>query len=168
MKTIGVMLQIVFLVSLLFEAGCESVPAKTNNGSDISVYARYAPVKVDIVPLTEFVDVSDVEDASRIKVYVSLLDSFGCQVKSPGVFRFELYERVQLSAEPKGRRVVIWPDIDLTGVAKNNEHWRDFLRAYEFDLDFEPRSNQSYILQVTHLCPRGRRLSSEFVLKHTR
>ena len=75
---------------------------------------------------------------------VSLLDPFDCQIKSPGVFRFELYEYVQRSAEPKGQRVIIWPDIDLTECSENNNHWRDFLRAYEFNLDFGPQRNQCY------------------------
>ncbi|MGD8786858.1 MAG: hypothetical protein PVJ60_05500, partial [Phycisphaerales bacterium] len=59
------------------------------------------------------------------------------------------------------------PDVDLTDPAKNNEYWRDFLRAYEVNLPFESTGNQSYILEVTSLCPNGRRLSSEFILRHT-
>jgi len=39
--------------------------------------------------------------------------------------------------------------------------------ANEFDLPFELDVNQSYILQVTCLCPNGRRLSDEFALKLT-
>jgi len=85
----------------------------------------------------------------------------------PGVFRFELYERVVRSAEPKGRRIVIWPDIDLTGAAENNEYWRDFLRAYEFNLPFEAQIKQCYILQVTYLSPSGKRLSAELSLECT-
>ena len=167
-KTVDIIVWIFFLCLLLVEAGCESMPAKADNGSDISVYARYAPVKVDILPLTEFAIADDDENGSEINVYVSVLDSFGHQGKSPGTFRFELYRKLQRSAEPKGKRIVIWPDIDLTEPVKNNNHWRDFLRAYEFNLDFEPQSNHSYILQVTYLCPNGRRLSAEFDLKHTR
>jgi hypothetical protein len=95
---------------------------------------------------------------------VGLLDGFDCQVKSPVVFRFELYKKVERSAEPKGKRITIWEDIDLTEPGKNNEYWRDFLRAYEFILDFEPIGKPSYILQVTCLCPDGKRLSAEFAL----
>ena len=59
---------------------------------------RYAPVKIDIAPLTEFVP-ADQTRKPRIKLYVSLLDQFGSQVKSPGRFRFELYVYVPRSAE---------------------------------------------------------------------
>jgi hypothetical protein len=165
---------VIFLL-LLGGAGCgsantESAP-KTDSGSNqLSESARgsltaYGPVKVDIMPLTEFAAAADDEKSSKIKVYVSLLDAFDCQIKTPAVFRFELYNRVPLSAEPKGERILIWPDIDLNDAAKNNEHWKDFLRVYEFNLPFEPNPGKSYILQVTSLCPNGRRLSDEFTLK---
>jgi hypothetical protein len=116
------------------------------------------------MPLTGFINTDTIRQIS-IKPYVSLLDSFGSQIKSPGVFRFELYQRAVRSAEPKGRRVVIWQDVDLTDPDVNNEYWRDFLRAYEFDLPFELDLNQSYILQVTCMCPNNRRLTDEFTLK---
>jgi len=180
-----VILQVLFFVSLLVEAGCESAPGGPippelsanagNNSNRLSAYSRYASVKIDILPLTEFINVGGAQE-TKINLYVSLLDSFGCQIKSPGVFRFELYERVQRSAEPKGKRVAIWQDIDLTDPVKNNEHWRDFLRAYQFNLEFEIQNlkftltagSQSYILQATCLCPSGRRLSAEFALKRTK
>jgi len=171
MKTVGLIVRIIFLWLFLVGAGCEpasstaKLPPETDGSFDVSIYTHYAPVKVDIIPLTEFAGAGDDEEGTRIDVFVSLLDRYGCQIKAPGVFRFELYERVQRSAEPKGRRVVIWTDIDLTDAANNNEHWRDFLRAYEFGLDFEPDSNRSYILQVTCLCPNGKRLLAEFDLK---
>ena len=159
------------LAMLLANAGCELFPgltAKTNNDvKELSVYSRFAPAKINIMPLTEFIRIGDTQQPN-INLYVSLLDSFGSQIKSPIVFRFELYQRVLRSAEPKGRRVVIWPDIDLTEPVANNEYWQDFLRAYEFDLPFEPDASQSYILQVTCLCPNGRRISAEFALKLTK
>jgi len=174
MRVAAVIAQIFFSCSLLVEVGCEPVPPDVellpdadNAFNELSVYTHYTPAKIDIMPLTEFIRAGDTERAPRLKVYVSLLDSFDCQIKSPGVFRFELYEYVQRSAEPKGRRMVIWPDINLTERKENNNHWQDFLRAYEFNLDFKPQSNQSYILQVTCLCPSGKRLSAEFGLKHT-
>ncbi len=162
------------LAMLLVEAGCEQPPIRSELPADadksfkrFSTYSRYASEKINILPLTEFISAGGTRQV-KIKPYVSLLDSFGSQIKSPGVFRFELYQRVLRSAEPKGRRVVIWPDIDLTDPAANNEYWRDFLRAYEFDLPFEPDANQSYILQITCLCPNGRRFSAEFALKSTK
>jgi len=174
MKFVGVVLKVFFFIFLLVDAGCKhqqlppEPPAKTDNDfSMLSIYARYAPVKIDIMPLTELISAGDVEQG-QINLYVSLLDSFGSQIRSPGIFRFELYQRVQRSAKPKGGRIVIWPDIDLTDPVKNNEHWRDFLRAYEFNLPIESGLSKNYILEVTCLCPNGKRLSSEFTLKQTK
>jgi len=164
---------VIFLCFLLAWAGCEqSLPVvkspSGNNGSfdRLSAYGLYTPVKIDIMPLTEFVGPADIEEPTGINVYVSLLDSFDCQGKAPGVFRFELYEYEQLSPEPKGKRIVLWPDIDLTAPAENNRHWRDFLRAYEFNLDFEPEPSRTYILQATCITPDGKRLTAEYAVKN--
>jgi hypothetical protein len=156
-------------IFLLLHIGCEKklkltdISNQSNKLEKLSVYTQYSPAEIDILPLTEFVNVGDAQQ-SQINLYVSLLDSFGSEIKSPCVFRFELYEKVQRSAEPKGRRIVIWPDIDLTELAKNNQFWRNFLRAYEFDLPFGPAGGQTYILEVTCLCPTGKRLTSDFTL----
>lgn len=170
MRAAAVTVRVFFFALALVEAGCEPAPVELSPAIDggavrSSVYTAYTPTGVDILPLTEFIGAGDTEEPTKIRVYVSLLDIFDCQIKAPGIFRFELYERVQRRAEPKGRRIIIWPDIDLTDRKENNSYWRDFLRAYKFGLDFEPQSNRSYILQATFLCPSGRRLSAEFVLK---
>ena len=174
MKVATEILQVFLCILFFINAGCEqptSSPgpsAKTDNDfNSLSVCTNYAPEKIDILPLTEFISAGDALQTT-INLYVSLLDPFGSQIKSPGIFRFELYEYVQRSAEPKGKRIVLWPDVDLSDPAQNNEKWQDFLRAYEFNLPFEQAGNQSYILQATCLCPNGRRLSSEFTLKHTK
>ena len=170
MKVAVVVSRILLLIFLLAAAGCGQLPGRTskadNDLNKLSAYSRFAADRINIMPLTEFINTDNIRQIS-IKPYVSLLDSFGSQIKSPGIFRFELYQRVLRSAEPKGKRVVIWQDINLTEPALNHEYWRDFLRAYEFDLPFELDVNQSYILQVTCLCPNGRRLSVEFALKLT-
>lgn len=158
-------LLISFLLNLSCEQGSSSrdTIAQDANQQSIIAYSQYYPVKIDIIPLTEFVDKGDGQQA-EINLYVSLLDSFGSQLKSPCIFRFELYQRIPRSAEPKGRRATIWPDIDITEPAINNIYWRNFLRAYEFNLPFQPEGNQNYILEVTCLCPNNKRLTTEFPL----
>ena len=171
MKAVAKVLQVLLLILFFTNTGCEqpaspvAPQAKADNALNaLSICISYAPVKIDILPLTEFKNPGDTGQAS-INTYVSLLDAYGSQIKSPGVFRFELYEYVQRSAEPKGKRIILWPDVDLTNPSQNDEYWRDFLRAYEFNLPFEQAGSQSYILQATCLCPNGRRLSSDFTLK---
>ena len=170
MKVAAVAFRILLFIFLLAAAGCGQLTGRTskadNDLNKISAYSHFAPDRINIMPLTEFINTDNARQIS-IKPYVSLIDPFGSQIISPGIFRFELYQRALRSAEPKGKRVVIWEDIDLTELAVNHEYWRDYLRAYEFDLPFEKDVNQSYILQVTCQCPNGRRLSTEFALKLT-
>lgn len=178
MKTASVTVQIFFFVLLLFEAGCETSQTGTkriekasktaSDCNEVFAYASYSPMKIDILPLTEYTAAGSSSGESEIEVYVSLSDSFGSQIKSPGIFRFELYERVPRSAEPKGTRIILWPDINLTNIAENENHWQDFLRAYEFNLPIESRTNQNCILQATCICPNGKRLSTEFTLSQTK
>ena len=178
MKRIDISLYITFVVLFLVVAGCESSKNGTKQIDQLNkadgdcneafAYASYAPSKINIMPLTEYTVVDDSAEKSKIKAYVSLLDSFGYQIRSPGTFRFELYEKAQRSAEPKGKRISIWPDIDLTDIVENNHYWLDFLRAYEFNLPVELENNQSYILQATCICPNGKRLSTEYALLLTR
>jgi hypothetical protein len=165
MKTIPLVARMLLLLFIV--TGCEPQGTKLSSGagSGSGRLAQYGPVKVDVMPLTEFAALANDETPSTIKAYVSLLDAFDCQIKAPAVFRFELYEKVPRSAEPRGRRILLWPDIDLTDAVKNNGCWNDFLRAYEFNLPFESKHNQSCILQVTALCPDGKRISADFTLK---
>lgn len=174
MKLLRIISRVLLLTLFSINIGCEQpkppteIQAKTDNSIDIvSPYTRFVPEKIDIMPLTEFIGL-DATQGIKIHCYVSLLDPFGYQIKSPGIFRFELYEYMQRSSEPKGKRAVIWPDVDLTDPVTNNDYWRDFLRAYEFSLPCEQANSHDYILQVTCLCPNGKRLSSEFTLRQTK
>jgi len=140
MRPVRVILLVLLFAFFVASGGCERITApfgrraKADNDLDrFSVYDRYAPAKIDILPLTELISVTNAERA-KIHLYVSLLDAFGSQIKWPGTFRFELYEHVQRSAE--------------------------------FNLPFEQAGGQGYILQVTCLCTGGKRLSSEFTLRH--
>jgi hypothetical protein len=125
---------------------------------------EYSPVKSQILPITEMFFGSDFE-GTKIKTYVSLSDSSGSQVKTPGIFRFELFEFIPRSSESKGKRLFIWPDMDLREIGQNNKHWRDFLRAYEFELFYEKGRIQRAILEVTCICPNEKRLSCDSDLK---
>ncbi len=164
MKALHQIACVFFFVPLLLSAGCEQ-GAIAGRSVNASVYAGFAPVKVEIMPLSELIRPGQDQEGTRINTYVSLIDSFGCQIRTPGIFRFELYQRILRTAEAKGRRVMLWPDINLTNASKNNGYWRDFLRAYEFNLDFASANSDGYILQVTFHCPTGRRLSAEYALK---
>ena len=123
------------------------------------------PVKISILPLSEITGAADVGQDARLSVYVALLDAFGCPVKAPCTLRFELYEYVRRSAQAKGQRLMIWPDIDLTRPADNHKSWRDFLRAYEFEFPLRADRDKTYVLEATYLGPDGKRLSGECAVR---
>jgi len=164
---------------LLAGLGCEP-PVQQNlpgGGNEAPACVFYGPARIDILPLTEFKN-ADGGGEARLEAYISLLDSAGSQIKFPVKLRFELYEYVPRSAEPKGTRVAIWPKIntaepnepinhwfDLCDPARNNFFWRDFIRAYQFTQPFRPQPAARYILEATCLTNDGRRLIAKATLR---
>lgn len=125
----------------------------------------FTPARIAILPLTDLVPPAGSGQGTKLNVYVALLDAFGSQIKAPGTLRFELYRYTPRSAEPKGERINIWPDTDLTHPAVNHAYWRDYLRAYEFRLDAPAVLGDTTILEATCICPEGGRLSATFTLR---
>jgi len=155
-----------------FFIGCKILseqppPAEYDNADPLSIYTSYAPQKIDILPLTKILSETSNNKSSNIIVYVSLLDAFNSSIKSPGIFRFELYEYVKRSPQPKGQRVKLCPDRDLLEPTENNTHWRDYFRTYQFNITCNIQKDQSYILQATFITPEQKRLSDEMLLKPT-
>jgi hypothetical protein len=167
-KIITLSTKLIFILALAFYAGCTGLPSISTAPADVPPCTYYGPARVDIIPLTSLVPAPDAGRNSTINVYVCLLDSFDSQIKVPAVFRFELFERLQRSTDPKGKRLVLWPDIDITDPALNNNYWQDFLRAYLFSLPLQKPSADACILHVTCLCPSGKRLWADFLIKSTR
>jgi len=161
-----------FTLAVLFTAGgCDSLSKVSRKQittpkklSPNSPYRWFEPKQVKILPLSCFQKAENGSVGVEIVLYVSLLDGFDCPIKAPAVFRFEAYERVPRSPTLKGERVTIWPDIDLTMASLNNKYWKKFLRAYKFQLDFEPEANKDYVLQVTAFYPQGKLLTDNIIL----
>ena len=169
MKKLITLIKILFFCCVLLQTGCEnnsSTTGKTPTLQKTCICSRFRASKIKIMPLTELTAANDVAKAG-IRAYVGLMDEYDCQQKWPVTFRFELYQQVPRSAEPKGKRIQTWPDFDLTDPAKNSRFWKDFLRAYEFNLELDSAPDQNYILQVTCLFADNRRLTAESPLKKT-
>jgi hypothetical protein len=150
---------------------CEPIVSKSPNLAAcdpelFDIQNQYLAQDIDILPLTEFELASSDDDSTRLNIFCSLVDGFGCQIKSPGTFRFELFEFVPRSALPKGKRIAFWHDIDLVDSAKNDSYWKDHMRSYNFDFKFDADPGQTYFLQVTCICPRGVRLTATKVIKN--
>ena len=134
----------------LFVCGCES---STMQNAASSPQQGFIIQHVRISALSDFVVSADDPQKSEIKTYVELMDDYDSPFKKPCIFRFELYEYKPLMSNPRGKRMIIWPDIDLTRPGKNNQYWKDYLRSYEFylPLGFVPQAQRSYLLEVTCL-----------------
>lgn len=122
--------------------------------------------RTHIIGLTSVKPDPDDKSSSVLTVYLSLHDSYDSSIKGPAIFTFELFEYVPRSPNPKGMRLYLSEEFDLSGLTANNEYWEDFLRAYKFPLDVEIISDASvtYVLQVTCVTPDGRRLVESFYL----
>ena len=153
---------VIFLTGLLLLSGCpEERPQPADNGVPPGdKRCIFGVSQVHIVGLTTLAPDPEDPFASKMEVYIDLIDSFGSRIKAPGTFRLELYEFVMRSGQPKGKRLFIWPDIDLNDAADNNDHWRDYLRAYVFNRKtvFRAVGGTEYVLQATFLTGDERRL----------
>ena len=173
MKALTTGTKLFFIAVMVSFAGCEGTPSDSALNLDFSrndpaKYESFGPARIDILPLTNLAKAADSRYDSIINVYICLLDAFDSQIKAPAVFRFELFEHVQRSTEPKGRRVTLWPDIALTDPALNNNHWQDFLRAYLFALPVQKLSSGEYILHATCITPSDKRISTDFLIRSGR
>lgn len=169
MKTISFLTKLLFVLALAFYAGCSTQPPGADSSPapfrDSTPCSRFGPARIDILPITSITPISASDRDFAITAYVSLLDAFDSSIKAPVVLRFELFQHLQRSADPKGKRLIVWPDIDLTDPAVNNNLWQDFLRAYLFSLPLQKSSAENCILHVTCFCPSGKRLNADFIVR---
>lgn len=162
-RLVWIAAMVLAVLILPLSGGCEEGAAlpmlRITGKSDI--YENYAARQIRLVGLTEIIPDPEHPGHSLLVAYVDLLDAFENKVKSPGTFRFEIYNFVPRSNEPRGKRLFLWADIDLVDAEKNNIYWQDFLRTYKFELemDFLPGDGQQYIVEATFITPRQKRIS---------
>lgn len=160
MKLIYIVLGVLVLT---IASGCNKSSSVAYEPADVQVQepCLYVAERAHIIGLTSIGLDPDNRSSSVLSAYVSLEDQFDSSVKAPAVFRFELYEYVPRSSQPKGKRLYLSPEFDLSDAVVNNEYWKDFLRTYNFSLDVNINSSPSriFILQVTCVTPAGKRLT---------
>ena len=158
----GLLPAFIFAISILI-CGCGQPAMGPGNAN-----CGFVADDVDIIGLTSVEQSSEKPNTSTISVYAALLDAFDSSFKFPATFRFELYQFVPRSSQPKGKRIIIWDDYDLNYAAANNRYWNDFLRAYHFELDLKSDllEKGTYVLQVTCLTAESRRLTDIFELDY--
>lgn len=154
-------------------AGCaqDMSVSDDDNGHVSPLGCVYGVEEIHITGLTELKLESQDAAGSQLQVYLDLLDSFGIRIKSPGKFRFELYEFVPRSGQSRGKRLFMSkPDIVLFDAQANNKYWQDYLRSYVFSLKMEFRVvvGTEYILEVTCMTGDGKRITDTFQIRAQR
>jgi len=151
-------------MGLVLFSGCPKPQPNGDGFVEVKGPCAYAAQRVHIIGLTSVKPDPNSKSSAVISTYVSLHDSFDSSVKGPGIFRFELYEYVPRSSQPRGKRLFSWPEFDLNDATINNSYWKDFLRAYYFSLNATIDLNvpKTYILQVTCVTPAEKRLTDIF------
>ena len=136
-------------VMVMVFTGCETaqtpIHAVAQRGEKASIE------RIRISALTEFVTDAALPDEVQLKVLLEIFNASDPPVPVPCILRFELYDFHPLSSDPRGKRLVVWPEQDLSNAEKANAHWKALLRGYEFylPLDFMPRQDKKYILEAT-------------------
>ena len=155
---------IMLICLMLFITGCPKINPQQNLESQGP--CLFTANRIHIVGLTSIKPNPANQNKSIISVYISMHDSYDSSLKLPGRFMIELYEYVPRSNQPRGKRIIGWPEFDLTIADKNNQHWKDFLRAYNFELPapVDPNLQKKYILQATCVTPAGNRLTDIYHL----
>jgi hypothetical protein len=158
------------LIFSMFLAGCETQlnQPETIPAPVVEKIGNYAAAKIHVMGLSQITPDPAAQQGLLLNVYIDILDEFDSRIKAPGMFRFELYEYVPRSSDPKGKRVFMADDIDLTDPAENNKFWRDHLRSYQFDLPLGQgvSAGRSFIVEATVFTPAGRRLSHQRQLEY--
>ena len=99
-----------------------------------------------------------------IDVRIQALNAYGDATKAFGEFRFELYEFLPNSRDPKGKRLGLWRN-DVLEPKVNLLHWDSITRTYSFKLQwYEPVPvGQRFVLAAVFSSPFTERLFDERV-----
>jgi hypothetical protein len=154
---------ITILAALLLQ-GCEP-PIEDVSDS----IANFEPAGITINRLTEISMIDNYNSLASVDIFIDINDTFGVNIKYPGIFRFELYEFKPLSANEKGKMIYRWPPYDLTDAKINNSLWQDPLRCYVFSLELEAQLDKSkkYVLTAAFANPsRQLRLSDKRAIQY--
>ncbi|MCE5341631.1 MAG: hypothetical protein LLF92_10995 [Planctomycetaceae bacterium] len=151
---------LVMTLSLLAMSGCQvSEKAPEKHFGIFQKASIFVPQKISFNQLTEF------SKPWQITAYIDVSDQFNSRLKAQGIWQFELYSKVQRSADPAGGRIKLWPDFDLTDAKENNLLWQDYLRCYKFELNLDSELTGTYVLEAVCFTAEGKRLSDRIELK---
>jgi len=159
------------VAAVLFVApGCKSAPRAGDEAARREMFALLMPERIEIVkPFTRVKSFDRDNKPDGIELLlraVNSLDNPGLMIV--GHVRVELFEHVEASAEPKGRRLDHW-DIDLSSAARQKAFWNQLTQMYEFHLGIDPAvlpREKALVMAVTYNSPLGEHLTDECVIEY--
>ncbi len=155
----------------LLLAGCTPTLKQHDKARDRdAMVSLLMPSRIEIVePFTRVRDFDQDGSLDGIELLMQAVNSQGNPgLQIVGDLRVELYEFVEASAEPKGKRIDRWA-VDLSSVDLQQKHWNQLTQMYEFRLEVDPAvlpKKRKFILAVTYDTPQAVHLMDECVLEY--
>lgn len=133
----------IIIAFVILLAGCGQM-------SEMSLFNTASP-GVHLLDMTGFAPAASGE-GTVLRVFVQ-----PDKIEQDLCFRFELYVYIPRSSNPRGKRIVLWPDIEVKANASSNSQWREHLKAYEFVLPMETQRviPPAVVLEVTAMGQDG-------------
>jgi len=109
---------------------------------------KFAPPRVERTRLLQLSAIqTDPDGQTTVRAFVQPVAN-----RADEWYRFELYQYLPRSANPRGKRIRLWPDVNPGKTVAENPLWKPHLRAFEIALPLEnglPKS--TYLLELTVL-----------------
>lgn len=122
------------------------------------------PRDIRIHPFTGMRTFDETGGIKGIDVRIETVDAYGDAAKAFGNFRFEMYEFLPNSIDPKGKRIATWEEALLKS-KKNLLHWDKITRTYKFKLQWDKPIpiGKRFVLVVIFSSPFTERMFTERV-----
>jgi hypothetical protein len=153
MRSMRLLLPLLAVPVLLALCGCGGMPFARSEEDQ----KMFGPASIRLHPtFTQVKDWTGDNKPDGIEAVLELQDQFGEPTRAGGAVRFELYTFVPNDPERKGKRLAVWStrlDVRDEQIA----HWNPAIRAYSFQLGFEPiRTDHAYVLTAQFDLKNGR------------
>lgn len=122
------------------------------------------PASIRLHPFTGTRTFDESSGIRGVDVRIEAMDRLGDATKAFGEFRFEMYQFVPNSQNPKGDLIATWVE-DVFPPRKNLLHWDKITRTYEFKLQWDKPIpvGKRFVLLATFNSPFTERMYAERV-----
>lgn len=160
---------ILAILSAWSVSGCATTPDYTDPKARQKALELLMPERIEIVkPFTRVKSFDDDASPDGIELLLQAVNPLGnVGLMIVGVIRVELYEHVQASGIPTGKRLDSWT-IDLASEESQRRYWNHVTQMYQLRLKINPAVvsvARRYVLVVTYTSPLGEHLTDDCVIE---